>query len=189
MYKRIQELKQNGFKKRKAAREAEVSRETVDKYWDMSEEDYLALLSESQNRGSKLDAYRGFISDKLRDWSEITSSQIHDHLTEKLLAEQAAWLPSRRCVQEYVSRLREELGLPTMLKIRQYEAVEELPYGKQAQVDMGVKTMKDVYGKNVKVYIFVMVLSRSRYKFVYFQLRPFNAEDFVSAHDMAFKSG
>lgn len=187
MYKKIQELKHRGFKKRKAAREARVSRDTVDKYWNMSDEEYLTLLSESKNRGSRLDEYRGFIADELRMWSEITSSQIHDHLHEKLLAEEAAWLPSRRSVQEYVARLRDELGLPTMLKIRQYEAVEELPYGKQAQVDMGVQTMKDVFGKSVKVYIFAMVLSRSRHKFVYFQLKPFSAEDFVAAHDMAFK--
>jgi transposase len=187
MYKKIQELKRHGFKKRKAAREARVSRETVDKYWDMSEEEYLTLRSESLVRGSKLDGYRWFIEEKLKEWNEITTAQIHDHLLEKLLEEQADWKPSRRTTQEYVGRLREELGLPTMTKIRQYEAVEELPYGKQAQVDMGVKTMEDVFGKRVKVYIFAMVLSRSRQKYVYFQLRPFNAEDFVQAHDMAFQ--
>jgi transposase len=187
MYKKIQEMKRLGFKKRRAAREACVSRETVDKYWDMSDEEYLELLSDSKHRGSKLDKYRSFVTDKLQTWSEITAAQIHDHLTEKLLAEQTEWIPSQRLVQEYVSALREELGLPTMLKIRQYEAVEELPYGKQAQVDMGVQKMKNIFGKDVKVYIFAMVLSRSRHKFVYFQLRPFSADDFVCAHDLAFK--
>jgi len=187
MYKKIQELKRLGFKKRKAAREARVSRDTVNKYWDMSDDEYLELYSESRRRGSKLDRYRGFIADELQVWSEITSAQIYDHLKEKLHTEQSEWQPSQRSVQEYVSRLRDELGLPTMLKIRQYEAVEELPFGRQAQVDMGVQTMKDTFGKNVKVYIFAMVLSRSRYKYVYFQLRPFNAEDFVTAHDLTFK--
>jgi len=187
MYKKIQEMKRMGYKKRRAAREAGVSRDTVDKYWEMNDEEYLLLLSESKRRGSKLDKHRSFIVNEIQTWSEITAAQIHDHLTEKLLAEQSEWMPSQRLVQEYVAALREELGLPTMLKIRQYEAVEELPYGKQAQVDMGVQAMKDVFGKNVKVYIFAMVLSRSRHKFAYFQLRPFNAEDFVGAHDLAFK--
>jgi transposase len=187
MYKKIQELKKLGFKKRKASREAGVSRDTVDKYWDMSEKEYLDILSESRRRGSKLDHYRSFIIEEIQKWSEITSSQIHDHVKEKALAEEAVWIPSQRLVQEYVAILRNELGLPTMSKIRQYEAVEELPYGKQAQVDMGVCIMKDAYSKNVKVYIFVMVLSRSRQKFMYFQLRPFNADDFVEAHNLAFR--
>lgn len=187
MYKKIQEMKRLGFRKRKTAREAGVSRDTVDKYWDMSDEEYLTLLSESKSRGSKLDQHRSFIVAELQAWSEITAAQIHDHLKEKLLAEQSEWIPSQRLVQEYVAALRDELGFPTMNKIRQYEAVEELPYGKQAQVDMGIQAMKDVFGKSVKVYIFAMVLSRSRHKFVYFQLRPFNAEDFVGAHDLAFR--
>ena len=47
--------------------------------------------------------------------------------------------------------LREELGLPRAVKIRQYSEVAELPMGFQAQVDMGEKAMRDFYGKQVKV--------------------------------------
>ena len=47
--------------------------------------------------------------------------------------------------------------------------------------------MKDMYGKRVKIYIFAMSLSFSRYKFIYFQLTPFTAQDFVGAHDKAFR--
>ena len=187
VYKSIKELKALGFSKRKASREAKLSRDSIEKYWDMGDEEYLLLLSESKQRGSKLDPYRGFILEELQTWSEITASQIHDHLKEKLLSENSEWLPSRRLVQEYVSNLREEYGLPQMQKIRQYEAVTDPPFGRQAQVDMGEKTMKDVFGKNVKVYIFAMVLSNSRHKFMCFQQRPFNAADFVMAHDLAFK--
>jgi len=74
-----------------------------------------------------------------------------------------------------------------MQKIRQYEAVSDPPFGKQAQVDMGEKQMKDMFGKSVKVYVFAMVLSNSRNKFMCFQQKPFNAEDFVAAHDLAFR--
>ena len=187
VYKSIKELKELGFSKRKASREAKLSRDSVDKYWDMEEEEYLLLLSESKQRGSKLDPYRGFIKEELETWSEITAAQIHDHLKEKLLSENSEWVPSRRSVQEYVAKLREEYGLPQMQKIRQYEAVTDPPFGRQAQVDMGEKTMKDVFGKSVKVYVFAMVLSNSRHKFMYFQQRPFSAADFVIAHDLAFK--
>jgi transposase len=47
--------------------------------------------------------------------------------------------------------------------------------------------MEDMYGKKVKVYIFAMVLSFSRKKYIYLQDKPFTAESFVMAHDMAFK--
>ncbi len=187
MYREIHDMKELGFNKSQVARKQKINRETVSKYWDMSPDEYYTLLSEDKNRGSKLDQYRGFIADELQMWEDISASQVHDHLKEKLLKVQAKWIPSQKLVQNYVVKLREELGLPTLRKIRQFEAVEELPYGKQAQVDMGEEKMKDAFGNTVKVYVFAMVLSRSRHKFVYFQLRKFNAEDFVNAHDMAFK--
>jgi len=45
MYSKIKEMKQKGFKKRSAARQAQVSRETIDKYWDMEADEYLTLLT------------------------------------------------------------------------------------------------------------------------------------------------
>jgi hypothetical protein len=59
--------------------------------------------------------------------------------------------------------------------------------GYQAQVDMGQKELRDPYGKKVRVYIFCMVMSCSRHKFICFWDRPYNAEDFVKAHDLAFR--
>jgi transposase len=59
--------------------------------------------------------------------------------------------------------------------------------GEQAQVDMGQKELVDPYGKRVRIYIFCMVMSCSRYKFCCFLDRPFKAEDFVKAHDLAFR--
>jgi len=73
------------------------------------------------------------------------------------------------------------------MTIRQYGENPDLPFGYQAQVDMGQKKMKDINGNMVKIYIFAMVLSSSRYKFVLFQLEPFDAETFIRAHDLAFK--
>jgi len=87
----------------------------------------------------------------------------------------------------YVTALREMLGIPTELKIRQYSEVAEQPLGYQAQADMGQMLMKDMYGKSVRIYIFAMVMSHSRKKYVYFQDRPYNTQDFVEAHDKAFR--
>lgn len=183
MYEGIQRLKTRGYSKRRAARELDISRDTVDKYWAMNEEEYAECLIESKTRTRRLDPYRGYIEDQLREYPEITGGIIHDHLLE--------WNPeievSARAVRDYVAMLREELGLPRMVKIRQYSEVAELPMGFQSQVDMGEKVMRDFYGKSVKVYVFAMVMSHSRKKFVYFQDHRFNSQEFVYAHDLAFR--
>jgi transposase len=183
VYEEIHKLKNRGYSKRRAARELDVSRDTVDKYWEMSEDEYAVCLIESKRRTKLLDPYREYIEGQLRQYTEITGGIIHDHLLEGY-PEMGV---SARTVREYVAMLREELGLPRMVKIRQYSEVAELPFGFQAQVDMGEKAMRDFYGKVVKVYIFAMVLSHSRKKFVYFQDHRFNAHEFVFAHDLAFR--
>jgi transposase len=124
-----------------------------------------------------------FIVTKLEQHQEITASVIDDDLREKYPGFEASY----RSVRLYAANLREELGLPTSAKIRQYSEVEELPLGFQAQVDLGQQTMEDMHGKKVKVYIFAMVLSFSRKKYIYLQEKPFTAESFVMANDMAFR--
>ena len=183
VYEEIHKLKNKGYSKRRAARELDVSRDTVDKYWEMSEDAYAVCLIESKRRTKLLDSYREYIEGQLRKYTEITGGIIHDHLLE----EYPDFAVSARTVREYLAVMREELGLPRMVKIRQYSEVAELPFGFQAQVDMGEKAMRDFYGKSVKVYIFAMVLSHSRKKFTYFQDHRFNAREFVFAHDLAFR--
>jgi len=183
MYEQIQNLKNKGYSKRRAARELDVSRDRVDKYWEMSEEEYIECWMESKTRTKLLDPYREYIEGQIKQYTEITGGIIHDHLLE----EYSEFSASTRTVREYVAMLREELGLPRTVKIRQYSEVAEQPMGFQAQVDMGEKAMRDFYGKQVKVYIFAMVLSHSRKKFVFFQDHKFNAEEFVFAHDLAFR--
>lgn len=183
VYEEIQKLKNRGYSKRRAAREMDVSRDTVDKYWEMSEDEYALCLIESKTRTKLLDPYRGYIEEQLRQYTEITGGIIHDHLLEAY----PEFAASARTVREYVAMLREELGLPRTVTIRQYSEVAELPMGFQAQVDMGEKVMRDIYGKSVKVYIFAMVLSHCRKKFVFFQDHRFNAREFIFAHDLAFR--
>ena len=183
MYAKIQERKKDGYSKMRTARELNIDKRTVSKYWEMSDETYAKYLLDSKERAKIMDPYRAFIVGKLETHKEITASIIDDNLREK----HAGFEPSYRSVRLYVANLREELGFPSPKKIRQYCEVEELPVGFQAQVDMGQKSMEDVYGNRVKVYIFAMVMSCSRKKFVYFQDRPFTTDDFIKAHDLAFR--
>lgn len=149
----------------------------------MTDERYAQYMVESKERSKLSDPYRMFIAEKLENHREITASIIDDNLREKYPEFEASY----RSVRLYVANLREELGLPTSAKIRQYSEVEEMPMGFQAQVDLGQKVMEDMHGKKVKVYIFAMVMSFSRKKYIYIQDKPFTAESFVTTHDMAFK--
>ena len=183
MYNEIQAYKQIGYSIRRCAREIDLDRKTVRKYWYMAQDEYVRYMAECRERSKILDPYRAEITGLLELYPNITSAIIND----RLRANHLDFKPSYRSVRAYVTALREELGIPTEVKIRQYSEVSELPVGFQSQVDMGQKPMPNAFGKNVKVYIFAMVMSHSRKKFVYFQDHPFNAEEFIQAHDMAFK--
>jgi transposase len=183
MYYKIQAYKQMGYTIRGCAREIDIDRKTIRKYWDMTAAGYLEYLSSGSVRTKLLDGYKEEIIVKLEAFPNITSAIVFDQLKEA----HAGFKPSYRSVRLYVSRLREELGIPTQTKIRQYQEVAEQLPGKQAQVDMGQMYMLSAFGKKIKLYIFAMVLAHSRKKFVCFQDRPFNAEDFIMAHDLAFK--
>lgn len=183
MYEEIQKRRLLGYKKQRAARELNLDTKTVRKYWDMSEEEYIEQRMESKERGRAMEPYREYILQKLRTYSEITSAIINDNLREDF----EGFAPSYRSVRRYVSLLREMEGMPTPQKIRQYMEVQELPLGFQAQVDMGQKIMRDANGGRVKVYVFAMVLSASRYKYVCSQLEPFTAKTFCEAHDRGFR--
>ena len=183
MYAKIQRLKTKGYKKQQAARELNIDRKTVKKYWDMGETEYACYHLETKERTKIMDPYRDIVLDEIVKHPEINSAIIYDHLLETF----HDFAPSKRTVRLYVCNLREVEGIPAPAKIRQYGENPELPFGFQAQVDLGQKIMKDANGKNVRVYAFAMVLSCSRYKFVFFQLEPFTAQTFCEAHDRAFK--
>jgi transposase len=183
MYNEIQGYKQQGYSQRRCARTVDLDRKTVRKYWYMTPEEYVKKLAESKKRAKILDPYYEEIVSELETYPNITSAIIHDHLRER----HESFAPSYRSVRLYVMALREELGIPTEVKIRQYTEVAEQPPGYQAPVDMGQKVMTDAFGKKVRIYIFAMVMSLSRKKYTYFQDHPFNAQEFVCAHDLAFR--
>ena len=66
----------------------------------------------------------------------------------------------------YMKRLREQTGL--MKPPRRGAIRDETEPGYEGQVDFGQYVMKSMYGNNVRVYFFCMVLSYSRMKFAYF---------------------
>jgi hypothetical protein len=93
---------------------------------------------------------------------------------------------SPKTVFNFVSWVRNRHNLPFIKAPRQYEMTEELPNGRQGQVDFGEYNMRNSLGKRAKVFFFTLVLSRSRFKYVWFTDRYFTAHLAIQAHENAF---
>jgi hypothetical protein len=183
MYNEIQGYKQTGFTIRSCARAIGCDRKTVRKYRRMEPDEYVRYAAACRERTKILDPYRAEITATSERYPSVKAAIIHG----RLRANHEKFEPSYRSVRAYVTALREEPGIPAESKIRQYAEVAELPPGFQSFAVLAAnlrlqrqKPAPDMFGKNKKVYLFAMVMRRSRKKFVYFQDRPFNAEAFAA---------
>lgn len=174
VYNAIQQLKNRGFKKDAVAKQLGINWRTVDRYWDMSVDEYedkhLGLCREKA-----LDGHRDQIVTWLTTYPTLTAAQVCDWLKEYY---QESF--SERTVSRYVKALREEYQLKKCGRQRDYEAVPELPMGQQMQVDFGQMALKNVDGGCTKVYVAAFLLSHSRYKYAELQSRPFTSVDLVN---------
>jgi len=183
LFGEIKEMRERGFNKSQTSRNLSIDFETVSNYWNMTPDAYAKLLEKRKNRVKKLDQYEEEIISWLRDYPDMSTSQIFDWLEEKY----GSMNCTDRSARNFLGCIRTEHNIPKIKHIRQYEAVEDLPMGYQAQVDFGQIWLKTDKGNRIKLYCFTMVLSHSRYKFALWMDRPFTSIDFVQAHDMAFK--
>lgn len=183
IYVKIMDLKKQGLKKLQVANYLEVDVKTIRKYWDMTPKDYAEYVRDCSKRMGILSPYDRFIVDKLRQFPDVSAAQIYDWLRETY----KDFKPAESTVRLHVRNLREREGILKRSRIRQYEAVEELPFGLQAQVDMGSEWIVDAHEKRIKVYAFCMSLSSSRMKYVVFQRKPYDTVSFIYAHQLAFE--
>src|SRR5690625_7021689 len=70
---------------------------------------------------------------------------------------------------------------------RVYGAVDELPPGKQMQVDFGEIMVDTSSGGRQKLYVAGFILSHSRFKYVEWLDRPFRTQDLVRIQENAFQ--
>ena len=183
MYFQIQKLKALGFRKNVVKSKLEINPRTIAKYWDMSAEEFQKAREAVSKRMKKPDEYRTDMIDWLKEHPDMSTAQIFDWLEEKH-GNKIDF--KERTMRSYINQLRIEEDIPKVSKSRQYEAVEELPLGYQAQVDMGQIWLKDIFKKRICIYCFAMVLAHSRYKFIYWQETPFTTVTFIEAHERAF---
>lgn len=184
MYHQIHKMFRDGWTISRISSFLGTNWRTTSKYLKMSEDEFLAFQESQSNRQKLLTPYEGFVKIKLEQYPDTKAAQMHDWLKEHY-----DHFPevSPKTVYNFVMWVRQQHNIPMIGPQREYCIVEEMPYGKQAQVDFGEYNMRDGHGKRIKVYFFTMVLSRSRYKFVFYSLKPFTSALAIYAHIKAFE--
>jgi len=183
MYYEIHRMSREDYSISKISRELLLNRRTVARYLSMNESQYELFLLNQCERKKELLPFEEFVKARLEKFQDTSASQMHDWLKEK---HEDFPRVSSKTVYNFVMWIRQKYNLPKISPVREYMIVEELPYGQQSQVDFGEYNMRDGNGKRVKVWFFVMVLSRSRFKYVWFSEHPFTSELAIMAHEKAF---
>lgn len=185
MWYEVQKLRERGLNKSQISKELGMDRGTVRHYLRMSESEFLKSESYKRQYDLKLERYETFVVGQLKEFPYLSASQIEDKLKEQYGRNLGV---CSKTIFNFVTRMRDKYGLPKRPEDnpRPYEMQPELPYGEWAQSDFGERYMSRESGSCVKVYFFVMILSRSRYKFVYMSLQPFTTATTIYAHELAF---
>jgi len=184
MWNKVKELSEKGLNKSQIAMELSIDRKTVNKMLKMSLDEYLKLLPEE--RGKKLAPYESFIYGLLDEFPFLSSSVVEDKLKEHhpdLLD------VSSKTVYNYVMQVRSKYNIDKVndRQLRMMRKWADTSYGEWGQVDFGTMVLVADSGKNHRVHFFVMVLGRSRQKYVYFQSTPFTSKTAIYAHQLGFE--
>ena len=183
MYYKIHQLHRDCKSISQISKYLVLNRRTVTRYLAMSEGEYEEFLIQQGDRKKELLPYESFVKNRLMLFQDTPSAQMHDWLKEH-----HSDFPkvNPKTVFNFVNWIRSKYNLPKESRIRQHETVEELPYGKQAQVDFGEYNLRTSLGTRVKVFFFVLVLSRSRFKYAWFTDHYFTSDFAIEAHELAF---
>lgn len=184
MWNKVKELSEKGLNKSQIANELSMDRKTVNKMLRMSLDHYLEHLSE--DRAKKLDPYESFIYGLLDEYPFLSSAIIEDRLKEHHLD---LFDVSSKTVYNYVMHVRAKYNIDKVSDrhLRMMRKWADTPYGEWGQVDFGTMLLITDSGKNHRVHFFVMVLGRSRQKYVYFQSTPFTSKTAIYAHQLSFE--
>lgn len=185
MWYKVKELQSTDLNKSQISYETGLDRGTVRKYLNMSEEEFHSWIEKGRNLPKKLNMYYEYVKQLLTLQPYLSSAQVEDRLKENF-----SGLPEvhSKTVYNFVQSIRKKYDIKKEKEKvpRQYEKLAETEYGHQAQVDFGEYQMQTKASVRRKVYFFVMVLSRSRNKFTYFQTHPFTSSTAILAHEKAF---
>ena len=184
MYYEIQKMHRDNQSISQISEFLVLDRRTVTKYLAMSEREYEEFLIERTERKKELIPYETFVKCRLEFYPDTSSAQMQDWLKEHYVDFPKV---NPKTVFNFVNWIRRKYSLHKTSLHRQHHPVEELPYGKQAQVDFGEYNLRTSLGARAKVFFFTLVLSRSRFKYIWFTDHPFTSELAIKAHEQAFE--
>ena len=173
MYKQIQTFKRQGYSSNKIAEELEINSRTVSKYYKMDEKDFRGYRADHLFRDRAFSEYGEDIWEVYakNDFLKLNMSSVYDYLEERY-----GNLPgNEQMLRNFISYLVQTEKRTLNKNKRTYTKVQELPFGKQMQLDFGQYRCRS----GLKLFIFAAVLSASRYKYVIFQDHPFKTKEVI----------
>jgi len=186
MWYKVKELSEKGPNKTQISLETGIHRKTVRKYLSVSEEEFFKWLDHPKKLPRKLNDYYEYVRKLLEKHPYLSAAQVEDRLKEEY-----PHLPMvhSKTVYNFVQSIRNEHGIKKQGsdEPRQYQKLPETEYGLQAQADLGEYNMQTNGLSRKKVYFLIIVLCRSRQKYVYFRSSRFTTKDAITAHERAFK--
>lgn len=173
MYYEIKKLQRQGYGKNFIVRELGIDKKTVRKYWSMDEEEFRKYQDAMRYREKGYDELRDAILGLYRanDYIRLPVSAVYDYFEEI----QGEMPGNENSLRNYIRYLIETGDLSLVERQRYYTKVPDMPYGRQLQIDFGVRTNP----QGGKYYIFAAVLSASRFKYASLQNKPFTTLDLI----------
>ena len=175
MYSEIHQLKAIGLNKAQVARRLAIDVKTVTRYWEVAPDQFHVMQQAGRNGSSKLKKYQDVIVKWLEAHPDMSAAQVLDWLKEHY----GDFSVRERTLRRYINELRKKHNLPKPVETRQFQAVPELPPGKQMQLDFGQKKVRNTDGGYNTLYCMGAVLAHSRYKYGQWSEKPLNTAMFV----------
>ncbi|MFQ5835848.1 MAG: hypothetical protein ACE5IT_09155 [bacterium] len=174
MYEKVQLFKRWGYSRSEISSVLEIDPKTVAKYYAMDGREFKAYQREHMFRDRVFEEYEKDVLEvyRMNEFAKLNMSAVYDYLEEKY----GTLSGTEQTLRNYIDYLIQTDKLRLSEKIRLYTKVPELPFGRQMQLDFGQYRCK----RGLKLYIFVSLLSASRYKYVVFQDHPFRTKEVIS---------
>lgn len=168
MYTTIETLFKKGYNKSQIAEILKIDRKTVRNVLNKIEEK--GVIGRKQTT-SILDPYKEYIN--IQASKDLSAMRIFQDLQREF-----GYTGSYDTVKKYISNIKEVTKKP-------YMVLNTLP-GEEVQVDFGYIGTLKVNGKLKKAWVFVMVLSYSRYMYIEIVLNQ-SVKTFIDCHRNAFR--
>jgi len=177
MYHAIKVLREKGFSVREIAKMLSISKTTVQKYLKIPLFEVNKTFLEPA-RKSILEPFKEKLNEVLINTPKMRASRMH----RDFLYDNPNINISERAFRNFINKLKAEI-IP---KSQRYFSVVDHKPGVMMQVDPGEMYIQNIFNESVKIYFIVFIFCYSKRRYVYYQERPFNTNDFIKAHEACF---